>query len=200
VFDWVVSVVVGAGLVGVALLMFGENIVPPIPSEVVMPLAGFAAAQGHLNFPGVVAAGTAGALAGAYAWYAVGRRVGQSRLRSLVQRHGRWLTLDLDDLDKSERFFQRHGGWAVFLGRLAPGVRTFISVPAGVMGMPRAAFVAWTAAGTALWCLILAAAGFLLANQYQRVERFLDPVGWAVLAAIVGLYAWRAARAGRRRT
>ncbi|WP_374470408.1 DedA family protein [Phenylobacterium sp.] len=197
-FDWVVAIVVGAGLVGVALLMFGENIVPPIPSEVVMPLAGFAAAQGHLSFPGVVAAGTLGAVAGAYAWYVVGRRISQARLRAFVQRHGRWLTVDVEDLERSERFFQRRGGWAVFAGRLAPGVRTFISVPAGLLDMPKAPFLAWTTAGTALWCLLLASAGYLLADQYHRVERFLDPVSWAVLAAVVGLYLWRVARARPR--
>ncbi|HVI34334.1 DedA family protein [Phenylobacterium sp.] len=193
-FEWVVGVVVGAGLVGVALLMFGENLVPPIPSEVVMPLAGFAAAQGHLSFPGVVAAGTAGAVAGASFWYVVGRRIPEARLRAWVERHGRWLTIDTEELDRAQRAFARRGGWAVFLGRLIPGVRTFVSVPAGVVRMAWWRFLGWTALGTAVWTLFLAGAGYLLAAEYHLVERWMDPVSEVVLAGVVVLYVWRVAR------
>lgn len=191
------GVVVGAGLAGVALLMFGENIVPPIPSEVVLPLAGFAAAQGHFSLGGVVAAGAAGAVAGACVWYALGRCISDERLEAWVERHGRWLTLDREDLDRARSFFERRGGWAVFVGRLVPGVRTFISVPAGLAGMPWPAFLAWTAAGTTLWTALLAGAGYALAGQYRLVEAWLDPVAKAVLAGVVALYLWRVWR--RRR-
>lgn len=196
-FEFVVGVIIAAGLVGVALLMFAENIVPPIPSEVVMPLAGFAAAQGHLSFPGVVLAGTAGALAGAWVWYALGRRVRPETLEGWVERHGRWLTIDREDLDRSRRLFETRGGLAVFLGRLVPGVRTFISVPAGVVRMPPPAFLVWTAMGTALWTLLLASAGYLLEAEHHRVERWLDPATEVLLAAAVGLYLYRVYR--RRR-
>lgn len=197
-FEWVVGVIVGAGLVGVALLMLGENILPPIPSEVVMPLAGFAAAQGLLSFPGVVAAGTAGAVAGASLWYGVGRKIPEARLRAWVARHGRWLTIDTDELDRAQRAFARHGGWAVFLGRLIPGVRTFVSVPAGVVRMTWWRFLGWTTLGTALWTLLLAGAGYLLAAEYHRVERWMDPVSEVVLAGVAMLYVWRVARRRKR--
>lgn len=193
-FDWILGVIVAGGLIGVAFLMLAENVAPPIPSEVIMPLAGFAAAQGMLSFPGVVVAGTAGALAGAWLWYEVGRRVKDERLRRFVARHGRWLTLDLDDLERSQRFFRERGGWAVFLGRLLPGVRTFVSVPAGLMRMPQLAFLAWSLLGTALWTFLLAAAGYLLQSQHHRVEAWLDPIAYAVTALVVALYAWRVIR------
>lgn len=198
-FEEIVAIIAAAGLVGVALLMFAENVAPPIPSEVIMPLAGFAAAQGQLSFTGVVAAGTAGALAGATLWYWFGRRYGEARLRRLVERHGRWLTLEAEDLERSSRFFRRWGGWTVFAGRLIPGVRTFISVPAGLHRMRLAVFLAWTAVGTAIWTLFLAACGYVLEAQYRRVEAWIDPVSAAVFAAVVLAYLWRVATYGRRR-
>lgn len=197
-FDWIVGVVVLFGLAGVLFLMFAENVFPPIPSELIMPLAGFAAAQGHLSFPGVVAAGTLGALAGAALWYWVGRRAPPQKLEAWVGRHGRWLTIDVDDLERSRRFFRRSGGWAVFVGRLVPGVRTFISVPAGLVRMPAGPFLAWSAAGTALWTLFLAGLGYLLESRYHLVERWLDPVTQILLAAAVLFYVVRVIRYRRR--
>lgn len=202
-FDWILSAIGRAGLAGVALLMFLENLVPPIPSELIMPLAGFEAARGRFGFAAVVAAGSAGAMAGAVFWYAVGRRVGAQRLSRWADRHGRWIGLSADDVDRSVAWFERHGGWAVFLGRLAPGVRTFISVPAGVAAMPLPAFLAWTMAGTVLWTAALAGAGYVLNSQYQRVEAWTNPVANAVFAAAVAAYLYRVAtwrrRPGRRR-
>jgi membrane protein DedA with SNARE-associated domain len=193
-FDWIVGIVVGFGLVGVLVLMFAENVFPPIPSELIMPLAGFAAAQGHLSFPGVVAAGTAGALAGAAVWYGVGRCVSPDRLDRWVERYGRWLTVDLDELQRARGFFQRHGGWAVFLGRLLPAVRTLISVPAGLAHMPAGAFLAWSAAGTALWTLFLASLGYVLQARYQLVEQWIDPISTAVVIAVAAFYVIRVVR------
>ncbi|CAN7460825.1 DedA family protein [Phenylobacterium sp. LjRoot219] len=187
-FDWIVGVVVTFGLLGVLLLMFAENVVPPIPSELIMPLAGFAAAQGHFSFPAVVVAGTLGALAGATLWYWVGRAIAPERLERWVERYGRWLTIDRDDLERSRRFFLRHGGWAVFVGRLTPGVRTMVSVPAGLTHMPAAPFLAWSAAGTALWTLLLASLGYVLEARYQLVEAWLDPVSTALLVGAVAFY------------
>lgn len=197
-FEWVVGVIVVFGLLGVLLLMFAENVFPPIPSELIMPLAGFAAAQGHLSFPGVVLAGTAGALAGAALWYWIGRSAPPEQLERWVARHGRWLTVDVEDLEKSRRFFHRHGGWAVFLGRLAPGVRTFISVPAGLVHMRATPFLGWTAAGTALWTLLLASLGYVLESRYQEVERWLDPVTSVLLGGAVLYYLFRVVRYRQR--
>jgi membrane protein DedA with SNARE-associated domain len=199
VFDWILSVIGRGGLAGLALLMFLENLVPPIPSELIMPLAGFEAARGRFSFAGVVAAGTAGSLAGAVFWYEVGRRVGCERLSAWAERHGRWLALSGDDVARATGWFERHGGWAVFLGRLAPGVRTFISVPAGVAAMPWLPFLGWTLAGTTLWTTLLAGAGFLLNRQYEHVERWTNPAANLVFGALAVLYLYRVVTWKRRR-
>lgn len=114
--------------------MFLENVFPPIPSEVIMPAAGFAAGQGRLSLIGVIVAGTVGSVAGALFWYYVGKWIGADRLRRWAGRHGRWLTLAPKDIDRVDRWFDQHSGKAVFLGRLVPALRTLISVPAGVFG------------------------------------------------------------------
>lgn len=197
-FDFILGAIVAGGLVGVLLLMFAENILPPIPSEVIMPLAGFAAAQGHLSFAGVVAAGTVGAVAGAYVWYLAGRRIPEAAFARWIDRHGHWLTLDTADLERSRAFFRRRGAVAVFAGRLIPGVRTLVSVPAGLMRMPGGVFFVATTLGTALWTALLAATGYVLEHEYRRVEAWLDPVSTAVVALLIGAYLFRALR--RRRS
>ena len=117
-FEWITSVIARLGYVGVAALTFLENLFPPIPSELVIPLAGFVAAQGDLRLSLVIVMGSVGSLAGALVWYAIGTRVGEQRLRKWVNRHGRWLTLSAEDLDRAQQWFQRHGAAAVFFGRL----------------------------------------------------------------------------------
>lgn len=164
-----------------------------------MPLAGFVAEQGGLSFWGAVAAGAVGSLVGAAGWYVVGRRVGERRLRAWVDRHGRWLTLNGGDVDTAKHWFERHGGAAVFVGRLVPGVRTLISVPAGFAAMPLLPFLLYSAAGTAVWTVALAVAGRMLGSQYGRVSRVLEPAGLVVLGLVVALYAVRVARWRRRR-
>jgi membrane protein DedA with SNARE-associated domain len=192
--DWITNLVRGMGAPGVGLLMFLENVFPPIPSEVIMPLAGFVAEQGGLNFWAAVVAGGVGSLVGATGWYWVGRSVGERRLRAWVDRHGRWLTLSGGDVDTAKHWFERHGGFAVFVGRLVPGVRTLISVPAGFAAMPLLPFLLYSAAGTALWTVALAVAGRMLGSQYERVSRVLEPAGAVVLALIAALYAVRVVR------
>ena len=119
-FDWITSIVERMGPIGVALLMFLENVFPPIPSELVMPLAGFVAERGDFPLWRAIIAGSLGSLAGAVGWYLVGRKVGEKRLRRWVDDHGRWLTLSCEDIDKAKDWFDRHGGAAVFIGRLIP--------------------------------------------------------------------------------
>ena len=164
-FDWVTGLVEDGGYLGVAALMFAENLFPPIPSEFIMPLAGFAAARGDQHLALTIAAGAAGSLAGALFWYAVGRWLGAERLKRWAERHGRWLTLTPDDIDRSCAWFNRHCGKAVFLGRLIPAVRTLISVPAGIAGMGLGRFLLYSALGTLIWTGFLAVLGFLLAEQ-----------------------------------
>jgi membrane protein DedA with SNARE-associated domain len=190
-FDWITGLVQQTGYWGVFLLMLAENIFPPIPSELIMPLAGFTAARGELNIVYVLIAGTAGSLLGAIAWYYIGRALGLRRVRRLSERHGRWLTLTPDEVDQADRWFRRHGGKAVFFGRLVPAVRTLISVPAGVTRMPLPAFLAWTTVGTALWTALLAGAGYLLESQYERVADYVNPVSNVVFAVLALGYLYR---------
>ena len=147
-FEMIVEVVSRAGYIGVFLLMLLENIFPPIPSELIMPLAGFVAAKGELNIYGVVLAGTAGSVAGALPWYYAGAWLGRDRLRQWASRHGYWLTMCPDDIDKADQWFGRHGRSAVFFGRLLPTIRTLISVPAGLSRMPMGGFIGYSSAGS----------------------------------------------------
>lgn len=192
-FDWIVSLLDWAGPLGVALLMLAENVFPPIPSELVMPLAGFAAARGEMSLILAILAGTAGSVAGALLWYWLGARLGAERLERLAASHGRWLTLTPADVRRAGDWFRRHGRGAVLLGRLVPGVRTLISVPAGVSGMPLAPFLAYSAFGTAIWTAALGIAGYLLAGQYALVSRWTNPVSNVVGGGLVAIYLYRVA-------
>ena len=198
-FDWMVRFVTDTGYVGVALLMFAENVFPPIPSELIMPLAGFVAARGELSLPGVIVAGALGSIAGLHLWYELGRAIGTERLGRWAERHGRWLGLDAEDVEAARAWFDRHGPFAVLLGRLVPTVRTLISVPAGVARMGRARFLALSAAGTLVWAGGLAIAGHILESQYDRVVDWVNPVATAVVVALVLLWLYRVATFGRRR-
>lgn len=201
-FDWVTGIIERLGYLGLAGLTLLENIVPPIPSEVVVPLAGYVSAKGQLDFWLVVVAASLGAVAGASIWYFVARSIGNDRLRRWVDAHGRWVTLTCDDIDKAQRWFDKHGGWAVFVGRLVPGVRTFISVPAGFAEMAAAPFLLYTALGTIVWTTALAYAGLALESHFALVEKYVNPVSNVLLAAFLVYLGYRYVRvfsASRRR-
>jgi membrane protein DedA with SNARE-associated domain len=185
-FDWITGVIARLGYLGVAILTFLENIFPPIPSELVIPLAGFVAAQGDLRISVVIVTGALGSLAGATVWYAVGRRIGEKRVRAWVDRHGKWLTLSATDVDRAQAWFRRHGNAAVLLGRLMPGVRTLVSLPAGFNGMPIGPFLMYSALGTVMWTAALAYAGVLLQANFTAVGDYLNIVT-NVLLAVMGI-------------
>ena len=182
-FDWITRVIARLGYVGVAGLTFLENVFPPIPSELVIPLAGFLAAEGDLRLPLVILMGSVGSLAGATVWYVLGRRVGEQRLRRWVGRHGKWLTLSDRDIDRAQLWFRRHGAAAVFFGRLIPGVRTFVSLPAGFSSMPLAPFLLYSALGTVIWTAALAYAGVLLQANFALVGDYVNVATNVVIAA-----------------
>ena len=186
-FDWITGVIERLGHAGVAVLTFLENLFPPIPSELVIPLAGFVAAQGELRLLPVIVMGSAGSLAGALVWYGVGRRVGEQRLRRWVDRHGKWLTLSGEDVDRSQEWFRHHGAAAVFGGRLIPGVRTFVSLPAGFSSMPLGRFLVYSALGTAIWTATLASAGVVLEANFTAVG---DYINIATNTVLVGVGVW----------
>lgn len=190
-FDLIIKAVEQTGYLGVALLMLAENVFPPIPSEVIMPLAGFVAARGDLNPVLVVVAGVAGSVAGTWLWYWAAVTLGRERLKRWTERHGHWLTIGPDDIDRASDWFRRHEGAAVFFGRLVPAVRTLISVPAGIAEMPLPRFLLYTTLGTTLWTTALMLAGYLLENQYQAVADWVNPVSNVVLGGMAAWYVYR---------
>ncbi|MBK6599692.1 MAG: DedA family protein [Proteobacteria bacterium] len=196
--DWIIGVIEGYGYWGLVGLMVLENIFPPIPSELIMPFAGFAAAHGELSLIGVLLAGTTGSLLGTLPWYTAGRMVTSARLKEWANGNGRWLSVSSDDVDRAEQWFQRRGTRAVLFGRMVPTVRTLISVPAGLVAMPLPRFLFWSALGSLVWVGVLTAIGYLLQEQYDRVHDWLNPVATAVVVVIVGVYLYRVATFERR--
>lgn len=172
------------GYGAIALVMLLENVVPPIPSELVMPLAGFLVQQGKLELLPVLLAGLLGTLLGAWFWYGIGRLINEQRLEHWLARHGRWFGLRAEDLARSRRWFNRHGVAVVFWGRLIPGVRTFVSLPAGIELMPQPRFLAWTTAGSLIWLLFLTLAGKALGAGYAQVEVMIKPFSRILVALI----------------
>jgi membrane protein DedA with SNARE-associated domain len=195
--DWIIGFIERFGYAGIALLMALENIFPPIPSELIMPFAGYVAATGHLHPAGVIAAGTAGSLLGTLPWYWLGRAVGRDRLRRLVERHGRWLAMSPEDLQRADEWFKRHGARAVLVGRIIPALRSVVSMPAGVAHMPFASFLFWSGIGTAVWTAALASLGYVMERDYERAEPFLNAASKIVVAVLVLTYIWRVARFGK---
>lgn len=182
--SWVIGFISSTGYWGIVLLMFVENVFPPIPSEVIMPLAGYMIVQGKLTFLGITAAGMAGSVLGALPLYHAGRKLGKDRVKRYADRHGRWLTVSGHDIERASRWFDRHGGAAVLLCRLIPGVRSLISIPAGINGMNLLSFLGYTSVGTALWAALLAYIGYVLGSNFSKVGEYLDPVSWIVFGAI----------------
>jgi membrane protein DedA with SNARE-associated domain len=189
--DWTISLIEQTGYVGIFLLMFLETIFPPIPSEVIMPIAGVQAAQGTLSLWAVIASGTAGAMLGNLFWYALARVIGMRRFRPFIARYGRWLTIDWPDVEKAERLFGRFGGVIVSLGRLLPTIRSVISIPAGLLNMRLRSFLVWSTLGTAAWTAALATAGWGLGKAFRDVEKVLGPLSTAIIAFVVLAYIWR---------
>ncbi|MEZ0266113.1 MAG: DedA family protein, partial [Phycisphaerae bacterium] len=160
--EWATSLIDSMGYVGIVFLMFLENVFPPIPSEVIMPAAGFTAARGQLNLYGVIAAGALGSVLGAIPLYYLGYFIGESRLKRWAARHGHWLAVSEEDVGKADAWFNKHCGKAVLIGRLVPGIRSLISIPAGVNRMSLPTFLLYTAIGSTVWSAVLAVLGKLL--------------------------------------
>jgi len=200
--NWITSIIASLGYVGIAFLMFLENVIPPIPSEVIMPLAGFSVSQGDLNLTGVIVAGTIGSVAGALPWYWLGRRLGTDRLKQLVDTYGKIVGLSAKDVERSRHWFNRYGSLTVMLGRLIPGIRTYISVPAGLEEMVFLPFLLYSTLGTIVWIGFLSIAGYFLGQNYMVIGRYLGPIGRVVIVvlavAFLAFILQRAIRASRR--
>ena len=189
--EWIANLIEQTGYLGIAFLMFLETVFPPIPSEVIMPNAGVAAAQGRLTLAGVIASGTAGAMFGNLFWYLAARVIGLHRFRPFIERHGRWLTLDWGDIEKAEGLFGRFGPALVGIGRLLPTIRSVVSIPAGLLRMRLRNFLIWSTLGTALWSSALAVAGYALGKQFEDINKILGPLSMAIIVFIVVAYVWR---------
>ena len=163
------------GYGAILLAMFLENLIPPIPSELIMPLGGYYVSQGQLDFLPVVLSGLIGTVIGALPWYGIGRLVNEERLEKWLEKHGRWLGINPQELARSRKWFNRYGVSLVFWGRLVPGIRTLISVPAGVELMPMTPFLIWTTAGSLIWTLFLTITGFYLGDNYANITNWISP-------------------------
>lgn len=186
--DWAVAIMDTLGYFGVFFLVALENLIPPIPSELILPLAGFSVVRGDLNLLGVMGAATLGSIIGALLLYAIGYYIGEARVRALLRRMEATPILSIfvheDDLDKAQRMFTRYGGAMVFFGRLVPVVRSLISIPAGFQRMSLLPFILYTALGSGIWNGLLVGAGYLLGAQWEVVREYTKYFEYGVILLI----------------
>lgn len=180
--DWIFQVISTLGYLGLALLLVAENLFPPIPSEVVLPLAGFVVGRGDLNFWGALLASTTGSVAGALILYALGRYGG----RGLVLRYGSWLRVSAEGLEQAEGWFRRYGDWVVLGARVVPFARSIVSIPAGTMKMPLLRFTVLTALGSGVWNALLIGAGVVLGANWTRISGWIGSYSDVVLILLAG--------------
>jgi membrane protein DedA with SNARE-associated domain len=192
--NWIVDLVNWAGYWGVAFLMLLETIFPPVPSEVIMTVAGVSAARGNMTLSGTIAAGTTGAMLGNWVWYWLAIRFGEKRLHVVIDKYSRWLTLDWHEVERGEALFHKHGSIIVLVARMLPTFRSLISIPAGLFGMSLRRFLLFSTIGTAGWSAALAGAGYFLGSQFDDVEKVIGPLSTLVIALIVLSYIWRLLR------
>ena len=185
ILSWVTDAATALGYWGIAFMMFLENLIPPIPSELVMPLAGYVASRGDLNLWGAIAFGSAGSLLGALLWYYIGLYLGLERLKLLLDKYGRWVGLSSRDLDNAQRWFLKRGTWTVCLCRMIPGIRTYVSIPAGVTRMPLTPFLLYSLVGTVLWTAFLTVTGYFLGSNYERLAVWIAPVSKFILVTVI---------------
>jgi membrane protein DedA with SNARE-associated domain len=188
--DWVIDVIDRLGYIGVAFLVALENVLPPIPSEVVLPFAGFAAGRGDAWVVGMIIAATIGSVVGAWVLYGVAAWVGDERLHRFVDRNGKWFGVKAADLERSEAWFDRHQNVAVLVCRCVPLLRSLVSIPAGFRRMDLVLFTLYTAIGSLVWNTALIVAGYVLGDQWEKVEDFVGVFQYVVIALIVIVVAW----------
>ena len=195
---WAQSIISSLGYPGLGIVMFLENVFPPIPSEIVLPLAGSLTLTGRFTLAGVTLVGAIGSVVGALFFYGLGYWFDESRIRWLLERYGKWLMLATEDLDRAMAWFGRYGEYVIFFGRMVPIVRSLISIPAGLSKMNLGKFCLYTSIGTALWSFMLAFAGRILGQNWHAVSdwigRYEDVVlvvGVLVVVAFFGSRLWR---------
>lgn len=194
---WVVDVMESIGAPGAGLLVALENLFPPLPSEVILPLAGFTASRGSFTLVEAIFWTTLGSVVGATALYWIGAAVGRRRLRLVV---AKMPLVDLADLDRTEEWFARHGRATVFLGRMVPIFRSLISIPAGIERMPFASFVLLSAAGSLIWNTFFVLVGYVLGENWHIAEQYAGIFSRVVLVSVVLVAVWWVVRRLRRRS
>jgi membrane protein DedA with SNARE-associated domain len=200
--SWVQDVIESLGYLGVALLVIAENLFPPIPSEIVLPFAGFVARRGDGSVIVMVVASTIGSVIGALVLYAIAAAIGPERIHSFVVRFGKWFGVKESDMVRAEEWFDRRSNAAVLVGRCVPLIRSLVSIPAGFRRMKFVPFITLTAVGSAVWNIALIGAGATLGDQWDRVGDYVGIFQWLVIAAIFGVilkFAWSKVNARRAR-
>lgn len=189
--DWVLNLIDAGGYWGIFLLMVLENVFPPVPSELIMGIGGIRVGQGQMDMSLLLLAGTLGTTVGNYFWYMAGRLLGFERLKPLVDRYGRWATMEWKDVEALDRLFGKYGQGAVFVFRFLPVFRTMISLPAGLFRMGHIRFLLWTAAGALVWNVVLAYAGYLLGYHFNQIDKYVGPIATVCVVGAVIAYLWR---------
>ncbi|ENU58674.1 DedA family protein [Acinetobacter guillouiae] len=178
------------GYFGIALLMFLDNVFPPIPSEVIMPSAGFAASKGQLLLSGVIIAGSFGSLLAAALLYWVGRKIPNQSIFNWVDRYGKYLFIKSEDVKKALDWFEKYGHRVVFFGRMVPAVRSLISIPAGMSHMPFWKFMLYSSVGTIIWTTFLACVGYYFGNNIELMQQIFSRVGYVIIVIVLILVAY----------
>jgi len=188
--DWIISIMEQLGYFGIALLMFLDNVFPPIPSEVIMPSAGFAASKGQLLLSGVIIAGSIGSLVAAALLYRVGRKIPNQSIFNWVDRYGKYLFIKSDEVKKALDWFEKYGHRVVFFGRMVPAVRSLISIPAGMSHMPFWKFMLYSGVGTIIWTTFLACVGYYFGNNIELMQQIFSRVGYVIIGIVLILVAY----------
>ncbi|MBW3635580.1 MAG: DedA family protein [Armatimonadetes bacterium] len=192
-FDWISGIIESGGYLGLLFLTFIENVFPPIPSELIMPFAGYIAGQkdGNMSFWLAVLVGTLGSTLGSLPLYYAGKTLGEKRLKELADKYGAWLTLSGEDITKAKKWFDTHGWLAVFGCRMVPGVRSLIAIPAGISQMSMTPFLLLTFAGSFLWIFFLTTLGYFLGGSFKAVDKFLGPVSYLIVGGLIAFGAFK---------
>ena len=178
------------GYFGIALLMFLDNVFPPIPSEIIMPSAGLTAAQGQLLLTGVILAGSIGSLIAAAVLYWIGRKISHESIFKFIDRYGKYLFIKSSDVKKSLDWFEKYGHRIVFFGRMIPAVRSLISIPAGMSRMPFWKFMTFSGFGTVIWTSFLASVGYYFGNNTEMMQQIFSQVGYVIIAIVISILIW----------
>lgn len=188
--NWITSLLQTTGYLGIIFLIALENIFPPIPSEVILPLTGYLVYQDKLNVFAAIISATIGSVLGALFLYYLSRKLGKKRVLSLADKYGRILGISKEDVEKSLTLFHKHGGKLIFFGRIVPTIRSVVSIPAGLTGMDIKKFILFSALGSALWNGTLIGIGLALGERWQEIQKYTKVLEYVVWVVVIGGILW----------